>query len=85
MATRAAADSNTSTPPTDPRSILRYHPGARWIEETRVLLGWSNNELASRLGLSPSYITKVRHGDKPITPRIIARIGRLLAAEERGA
>lgn len=52
---------------------------ARWMKEKKV----SRSELASRIGHSPAYITKVLRGNANFTAATMAKLAKAVGAEVR--
>ena len=52
---------------------------ARWMKEKKI----SRSELATRIGHSPAYVTKVLRGDANFTAATMAKLARAVGAEVR--
>jgi transcriptional regulator with XRE-family HTH domain len=52
---------------------------ARWMKEKKI----SRSELATRIGHSPAYVTKVMKGNANFTAATMAKLARALGAEVR--
>ena len=52
---------------------------AQEFKQERRKRGWSQQELANRLGVSQSYVAMLENGDRQCTPRLIRKLARLFA------
>lgn len=47
------------------------------LKQRRRERGWSQKEAAVRLGLSQPYLSMLENGDRPLSPRLARRVGRV--------
>lgn len=60
------------------KGLPPIHPGAILKEDVLPALGKSKTEVASALGVSRPTLYQVLDGQRPVTPDMAARLGKLL-------
>ena len=53
----------------------------KWLEEERLIRGWSQRELGRRMGTSGSHISNVEAGEKGVTADFCHKLARVFSAD----
>lgn len=53
----------------------------KWLEEERLIRGWSQRELARRMDISGSHISNVESGGKGVTAEFCHKLARVFSAD----
>ncbi len=71
-----------SAPPQRPPAEVRPVPFGVWLAERRAAFRWSQSQLAARLGISPSLLSKVESGERQLASERFAALAEAFGETE---